>query len=251
MSINFIFSNLNIIELVVWAALFIVVVLRFMRRGVAPNGLTRHDPAGSKNISFSVLIAFVIGLHIFYGAFVTWGQYYVWNTSGEYTKTFISAPLPEEVPLGIFEGLRANLEQPLGYFSYYVFGRIWLDIIILFALAGFFYSILKIWSLYRGGFLPHGPEILLVLMLISGYPGILILVPLGFTLAFASFGISYAVKLYKEIKLPRPYTIPTFSSSVREAVSVVKCSPVYLEPSFLIATPIALLFGGIIFAYLS
>ncbi len=219
---------MNNIALVVWAVFFIVVVLRFARRGVAPNGLTRHDPAGSKNISFSVLVGIAIGLHIFYGAFVTWGQYHVWNTSVEYTKTFISAPLPKEVPLpSILEGLRGTLEQPLGYFSYYVFGRIWLDIIILFALAGFFYSILKIWSHYRGRFLPQGTEILLVLMLISGYPGILILVPLGFTLAFASLSISY-FKRYK---------------------SRISDARLYIESSFIIATPIALLFGGIIFAY--
>ncbi len=217
MSLNFIFSNLNIIVLVVWVVFFAVVVLRFMRPVVASNGLTRHNPAGLKNISYSMLVGIAIGLHIFYGAFVTWGQYHVWATSSEFTQTFVTSPLPNEVPLGILEGLRGAFDQPLGYFTYYVFGRIWLDIIILFALSGFFYSILKIWSFYRGGFLPHGTEILLVLMLISGYPGILILVPLGFVLAFASFGIARFRR----------------TSGVKQ---------IYLEPSFIIATPIAIFY---------
>ncbi len=225
MLFNFIFSGLNIIMLVVWVVLFIIVVLRFLRpEWACPIKFFSEKIWRMKNILFPMLIAIAIGLHFFYGAFVTWGQYHVWATGGEYTKIFISAPLSKEVPLGIFEGLRPAFEQPFGYFSYYVFGRIWLDIIILFALAGFFYSILKIWSLYRGGFLPHGPEILLVLMLISGYPGILILVPLGFAIAFASFGISHFRR----------------TSHIRQ---------IYLEPAFIIATPIALLFGKIIFAY--
>ncbi len=252
MPLNFIILNLNVIVLAVWAVFFIVVVLRFVRpEWACPLKFFSEKIWRARNISFSMLMVLAIGLHIFYGAFVTWGQYHTWSAPGnDLGKSFLSSPLSKEVPLPIvLEVLRPALEQPLGYFSYYVFGRIWLNIIILFALSGFFYSILKIWSFYRGGFLPHGPEILLVLMLISGYPGILVLVPFSFAVAFGYFGISYAIKLFTEIGLPKQYAIPAFLSSVRKAVSIVKCSPIYLEHSFMVATPLALLFGATIFSY--
>ena len=239
MSLSFIFSNLNIFALAVWMILFVIVVVRFVR------------PQWVKNISFPVLIALTVFLHILYGAFVTWGQYHVWATSSGFTKTFIYAPLPKEVPLpGILSGLRHSLERPLGYFAYYILGRVWLYIFISFALAGFFYVIFKIWSFYRGGFSIHGPEMLLVLMLIVGYPSLLVLVLLGFTFVLASFAVCYGIRFFVEVNKEKPRTIATFLPAVRNAVSLTTCSPIYLEPAFFVAGFVALLFGKIIFMFL-
>ena len=239
MSLSFIFSNLNIFALAVWMILFVIVALRFVR------------PQWVKNISFPVLIALAILLHVLYGAFVTWGQYHVWATSSDFTKTFISAPLPKEVPFpGILSGLRHSLERPRGYFVFYVFERVWLDILISFALAGFFYAIFKIWSFYRGGFSTYGPEILLVLMLIVGYPSLLVLVLLGFTFVLALFGVCYGIRFFVEVNKEKPRTIATFLPAVRKAASLVACSPMYLEPAFFVAGFVALLFGKIIFRFL-
>jgi len=211
MSLNFIFNHVYTIALAVWAGLFVLVAVRFVR------------PQWVKNISYGWLVVGMIFAHLFYGAFVTWGQYHVWATSSDYTMMLISAPLPAEAPLpSILEWSRPYFAGPLGYFAYYAFGRIWLKIIEVFVVAGFFYAIFKTWSFYRGGFLPQGPEILLALLLISGWSGILVLVPLGFALVFIFFGASLLKNKTREIK------------------------PVHIEPSFLVATPVALVFGDMV-----
>lgn len=215
MSLIFIFNNINNIFLAVWSVLTILVAVRFLR------------PACAKTISYWWLVGIVIALHIFYGAFITWGQYYVWANGNEFAKSFISAPLPAEAPLpSILEWSRSSFEQPLGYFTYYVFGRIWLNIIILFIISALLYFILKLWSFYRGGFLPNGPEIILALLLISGYQGILVLIPLGFIMAV----IWFIITIIKNRSLDM--------------------QPMYIEPAFLIATPTVLFFSKATLSYL-
>ncbi|MEK7148536.1 MAG: hypothetical protein AAB770_01325 [Patescibacteria group bacterium] len=215
MSFVFIFNNINNIFLAVWSVLIILVALRFFY------------PAWVKNVSYTWFVVAAISIHFFYGALVTWGQYYVWANGNTFTQSLLSAHLPVEAPLpSAIEWTRPYFEQPLGYFSYYVFGRLWLNIIILFLISGFFYSVLKLWSFYKGGFLPNGPEIILALLLISGYPGILVLVPLGFIMSIIWFTILY----FKN----RTTVVP----------------PMYIEPVFLIATPAVLFFSKTILSYL-
>ncbi|MBI5077801.1 MAG: hypothetical protein HZB11_00300 [Candidatus Yonathbacteria bacterium] len=215
MSLIFVFNNINTILMTGLAVLAILVAMRFLR------------PLSVKNISYWWFVGIAVALYLFYGAFVTWGQYYVWANGNELTKVFISAPLPQEAPLPvILEWSRSSFEQPLGYFTYYVFGRIWLNITILFIVSLLFYSILKLWSFYKGGFLPNGLEMILALLLVVGYPGVLILIPLGFILAIIWFGVIY----FKNRTTVQP--------------------PMYIEPAFLIATPIALFFAKTFLNYL-
>ncbi len=211
MSLIFIFNNINTFFLVLWGCVAVLVALRYFR------------PTLVKNISYRWIVALAIFIHLFYGAFVTWGQYYVWAGGNDFTRSLLHAPLSKEAPLPAFlEWSRSSFEQPLGYFVYYVFGRIWLNIIFVFITSVFFYIIFKLWSNYRGGFLPHGPELIFALLLATGFPGCLILVPLAFTLSFIWFGITFLKK------------------RSMEGVEI------HIEPAFIVVAPIVLLFGKII-----
>ena len=205
--LNFIFSNLNMIVLGIWMIFLIVVTIRFFR------------PAWVKNISFLKLSFVAIALNIFYGLFVTWGQYYVWANGSAVTKALLNLPLAKEVP--IFEWARPLFTNHLGYFSYYVWGRTWLDIFILFLISGGLYYIFKIWESRRGNFIEQGPEILLALMLISGYPGVLVLIPLGFVFAFLLYGFSY-FKGKKVVIIEPVFILATFFALIYTYTNVIQ-----------------------------
>ena len=214
MKLNILYFTLfhfNAILLAVWIIFLIIVALRFFR------------PQWVRNISFWKLSLIAIGINIFYGLFVTWGQYYVWAHGSEFTQSLLNSPLPPQVP--IWEWARPFFSHSLGYFAFYVLGRTWLNVLISFIISGVLYSLFKIWSNYRGNFIAQGPELLLVLMLISGYPGILILIPVGFILAILFFGFSYLEGKRGNIILN-------------------------IEPAFIFATLIVLLFSRIILSML-
>ena len=205
MIINFIFSHLNAITLGIWAIFFVVVLVRFIR------------PHWVKNISYVYLILIAIALHLFYAVFVTWGQYHLWSISSDFTRMLLAAPLPLEVPLPwMLEYVRSYFEGPLGYFTYYAFGHFFFNILVLFLVTGFFYAIFKFWDLRKNSFQTKEPELLCVLMLISGWPGVVVLVPLGFV-----FAIIYSAG----------------------SLVFFKKDQTSLLPAFLFATPIALMGG--------
>ena len=210
MILNFIFSNLNAIILGIWVLFLMIVAIRVFK------------PSWVKNISYTKILFITVGLLIFYSLFVTWGQYYVWLKSSDMTRMLLNLSLPEQVPFPKFlEWARFLFKGSHGYFVFYVFGRIWLNIFISFFVSGFLYLIFKTWNHYKGSFSEKGPELLLVLMLISGFPGILVTIPLGFVLSIIAFAVSFT-KGIKEIKI---------------------------EPYFVFATLISLLFTNIILSY--
>lgn len=220
MLLNFIFSHLNAIMLFVWLIFFALVAMRFVR------------PLWVKNISYGWFVLAAIVLHLLYAGFVTWGQYHVWATGSDFTRVFLTAPLSPAAPLpAIFEWTRGYFDQPLGYFAYYAIGRFFLKVFVLFAFSGFFYFLFKIWNRYRRVFAPQGPELLLVLMLIAGWPGVLVLIPLGFFLSVLSFGLPARIST----KVQPLGTPPRIS----------------IEHMFLIATPFAVLFARLALAYLN
>lgn len=172
MILGFIFAHLNAITLAVWAVFFGIVLVRFLR------------PHWVKNISYKWLILSATALHLFFATFITWGQYHVWATSNDFTRALLAAPLPVEAPLpAILEWARQYFDGSLGYFAYYAFGRFFFSIVILFVVTGIFYTIFKFWHHRRNNFGAEGPELLCVLMLIAGWPGIIVLGPLGFAVA--------------------------------------------------------------------
>lgn len=216
-TLNFIFSHLYAIILVIWILFLIIVVIRFWR------------PAWVKNISYLKLFWITLGIHIIYGLFLTWGQSYVWANGNAMTEALLNLPLPSQVPFPSFlEWLRPLFEHSHGYFWFYVWGRFWFNIFLLFLTGGVLYSIFRAWKHYRGGFSDEGPLLLLILMLISGWPGVLVSVTLGFILAVLLFGFHYLKSYIKKVPIQN----------------------VVIEPAFILSTLVALLFTNFILKYM-
>lgn len=200
MILKFIFSNLNAIIFSIWFLLLVVVALRLFK------------PAWVKNISYSKLIFIAIGLVVFYGLFITWGQYYVWLKSSDFTRALVTLPLPDGVPFPSYlEWTRVFFAGNHGYFIFYVFGRIWLNIIISLAISGFLYFLFRVWSHYKGSFMENGPELILVLTLISGFPNVLVTVVLGFVISIFLFAFKY-FKGDRDVKIEPAFVVAAFLS---------------------------------------
>lgn len=206
--LNFIILHLNVISLIVWTVLFVVVLIKYIK------------PLWLGKISILMLLGVVIFLHILYAGFVTWAQYHVWSVTDEQTRFFLIQPLSNLAPLPPYmEWTRHYFEQPMGYFVFYVLGRVWLAMGFLFLVTGLFYGFLRFIQRYRDGFGVHGPELIATLLLIAGWPNVLLVILLGFI--FAAI-ISY-VSVLKNIERTR------------------------MENAFLITTPIVMLFGPVLF----
>jgi len=213
MILGFIFAHLNAVALGVWMIFLGMVLMRFLR------------PSLIGNISYSNLIFGAVALHLCYAVFLTWGQYHLWATASDFTRSLLMAPLPSEVPIpAVLEFLRPYLSGTLGYFSYYAFGRFFFNIITLFVVAGVLYGVLKLWNSYKKNFEAEDLEIFLILMLIAGWPGIMVLVPLGFVAAVL-FLVGSTV-FFKQNKIS-------------------------LIPVFLFTTPVVLIGGKAILDFLS
>lgn len=222
----FLISNLDVIIFFIWILVLFFVALRFF----ISKGVFLRKEYFSKinkcieNISFKKLIFVTIVINIFYGILVTWAQYYTWaNSSIDYVKTLVNLPLSKETPFPyLLEWVRPLFEKDFGYFLYYVFGRFWFYILISFLISGILYYIFKIWKSNHGSFSENGPELLLILMLIVGWPGIFIFIPLGFLLSVI-LSIIYNIRGKKTTEI---------------------------EPAFILAGIIVLIFGKILFTFL-
>lgn len=202
---NFIFSNLNVIEIVVWAVFFFVVAVRYLR------------PFWVRNISYNWLVCIAVGLHALYGIFATWGQYVVWSKS-EFTKVFLSSPLTKEVPFPSYlEFLRPLFDGTNGYFAFYSFQHFFLSTIALLIVVGLFLLFLVVRSRTNPINFREGDIMLIVLaMLISGWPGVIVLLPIGLVSAIL---LSIGARIFYGIE-----RIP-------------------LPPAFLLAAPVALIYA--------
>lgn len=207
MILNFIIANLNAITLGIWTIFLFIIVARFYR------------PTLVSNISYNKLLLIAIAINIIYGIFVTWGQYYVWSISGGVTQTLVNLPLPSDVPIASYLSiLRPIFDGAHGYFIFYALARFWLPIIISFVLSFSLFAVFKTWQSYRGGFADGGPILLLILMIILGFPKILVFIPLGFLFAIL-------LLIYTHFK---------------------KDTNIKIESAFIIACFIALFFSNII-----
>lgn len=210
---NFVFANFNMVTLVVWLVFFCVVAVRILR------------PTWVKNVSYLWLVASAIALHLLYGVVATWGQSRAWAMGSDVTRALFSAPLPSEVPFPAYlEWVRPLLEHTHGYFVFYSFENFFLSTTTLFIVTGLFFLFLVARARYRAFNFREGDIMLIVLaMLISGWPGVIVLLPIGFISAIV------------------------FSVGARVAYGVERIT---LPPAFLVASPVALVFGGIILEYL-
>ena len=195
----------HIIAMVVWFIITVLSLLRYFNYQIFAR------------ISWKALLIVAVVLHIGYASLLTWGQYTQWG-SDSITKVFLNQPLPQTVPLTpVLAWARPALEQPLGYFIFYVFGHFWISTILLFGIAGFFGMLLKLRSYYRPWNFKEGEIVVITLaLLVSGWPGVIVLLPLAFV-----FAIIFSVV-----------------SSTFYGVSRI-----YLAPAFLVAAPVALFLG--------
>jgi len=207
MILNFIFSHLNLFILFLWILFLILVCVRYFH------------PEWVRNISYNKILLLSIFLSLSYGLFVTWGQYYVWAHGSDITKFLVHSPLSSVVPLPSYlEWLRPLLSYKGGYFTFYVLGRTWLYVFISYFISFVLYLIFRLWMNKRGGFNQDGPKLLLILMISTGWPGVLVLIPLGFVISIILFGLYY----FKGQKT------------------------VEVEPAFIIASIISVVFGHLI-----
>lgn len=217
MILNFIFAKTPIIFLSIWFLFLVIVAIRYFR----PNWV--------KNISYNKLIVIAIAINIFYSLFVSWGTYYVWSHGNEMMKFVLHSPITDAVPFASYlEWTKPLFSHNFGYFLYYIWGRFWFYTLISFVISGSLYVLFKIWESKRGGFSLDGPKLLLILMLISGWPGVLVSIALGFIFAVLLFGFYYLKMFIKKIPV----------------LNIV------IEPAFIFSTLIALLFTKIIVMYM-
>lgn len=201
MLFNFIFSHLNTIILAVWLAFFAVVFVRTHKAG-----WVWHFP-------YQWLVVIAVILHILYGAFLTWGQYVVWQGS-EFTKMFLSSPLSPEVPFPSYFGfVRPLFNGAHGYFAFYAFEHFFLSSIALFVVTGLFALFFRMYAVYRPALFQKGDIAIITLaLLIAGWPGAFILVPLSFILAIALallFLFQFDINIKNKVSLPSAFLYAT------------------------------------------
>ena len=202
MILNFVFSHFNQIMLVVWTLFLFILAIRFWK------------PSWVKNISYTKLILIAVAIDVFHGLFLTLVKYYGWSRPNDKTLSYcINSPLSKNTP--IFEWLRPLFENHLGYFLHYVWTNYWMSIFISLFVSGLLYFLFKMWRTYRGNFLPEGPEILFILMLIAGWPGIVVLIPLGFLVSVIGFFI-YQLKGKALVYVEPMFIIATFLTIIFE-----------------------------------
>ena len=204
---NILLSYPHIIALVMWIIIALVAVARYFKVSVFARA------------SWGWLIAFTIAFHFGYAGLLTWGQYHVWAAPGnDFGKSLLSSPLPTETPLPVLlEWVRPYLARPLGYFAFDVFMRFFLNIVILLCLAGLFALLLKLRARYRPiNFAESDISAIVLAVLVSGWPGVIVLIPLGFLCAIL---ISIGMRVFRGVER------------------------IYLPPAFLLVAPIAITWG--------
>lgn len=204
-TMNFIFANLNTVALIIWLVFFCAVVVRMMR------------PTLINNFSYGRLVVVAVILHSLYGVVATWGQYRAWMSS-DITRVLLDAPLSPEVPFpSYFEWIRPFFENAHGYFAFYSFQNFFLSLVALLIIVGLFLLFLVVRARTHPINFKRGDIMLVVLaMLISGWPGVVVLLPIGFVCAVLISTIARIVYGVERVSLP---------------------------PAFILAAPIALVFA--------
>lgn len=194
--INFIFNNLNVIALSVWLVFFTIVAIRFL------------SPLWVKNISYRWLIGIAVSLHIAYGILATWGQYAHWSKS-EFTKILLSDVLTPAVQFPfLLQWLRPIFDNTYGYFAFYSFTKFFLSSFALFFITGLFALFFKAYASYRPALFQRSDIAIIALtLLISGWPGAIVLVPLGFLLAVLIAILGLKMSSFNNIRISTSFVI--------------------------------------------
>lgn len=131
-------------------------------------------------ILFKKIFYSLIVYYIFFSLILSIGQYLVWN-SNPITKNLLSSPISQNVSAPIFKSLSFLSNSSLGYFTYYIMGRIWIGMILSILSGIIFWYFLKILRKYNNRFFEDGEvELGGVCALILGWPNFVIFLPLIF-----------------------------------------------------------------------
>lgn len=146
-------------------------------------------------LSFHILIGVSIIFRVFYAAFLTFFQYYVWSQN-KFTQMLLNAPLDETLPSASFPFSSTRL----GYFLFYSYGRFWLNVLVSIGAAFIFYLFLKFLQKHRERFFEEGEtELGFLTALIVGWPNFIIFLPLVFVSVVL-------ISVFRRIFLKEEYT---------------------------------------------
>ncbi len=113
---------------------------------------------------FKRLAVVTASFYFLYASMETLAQYYVWSRDS-FSKLFLPP------------------YQDLSYFVFYSFGRFWLNAMLAALAALVFYFFLRMLSRHRGGLFKEGEkELGFIMALVSGWPGIVLFIPLVFVI---------------------------------------------------------------------
>ena len=141
------------------------------------------------NLTWKKLIVGTVSFQFFYAGLITWAQYYIWSKNG-FTNILLNSPVDKEALGPILNFFFPLFDHRHGYFAFYVFGRFWLEVLIIWGLATLFYCLLRLSSRHRMEFFEPGEiELGLLVALIAGWPNFVIFIPLmlGLTLLFSMY----------------------------------------------------------------
>jgi hypothetical protein len=151
---------LNYFPLVVVPVVFILAVLFFWKKK-----------------KFFFLIWVMVGFHLGLALIKSILQYLVWNQGGM-MKIALNLPL-EKMKLGWFENLPIFTNYSHGYFSYYIWNHFWKEAVLSVVAAALGYFIFRVLQKYKKNiFLERESEFGFLIMLIVGWPQILMFIPL-------------------------------------------------------------------------
>lgn len=212
---NFFIFNIQTIALAIWSVVAVVLMMRYFRVPYVVR------------VPWWCLVLLVVVLHFGYVAFITVAQYQVWG-SNEFTKDFLMQPLAHDVPLPfLLEWARSWFEGPLGYFSFYVFGRYVLSLVFLFVTAIVLGLLLLLRARHRPLNFKEGDIPALILSaLVSGWPGVIVLVPLGFIIALVISALGKILYRVERTYLPPAFLIAALVANIW-GVSILKMLNLY------------------------
>jgi len=165
MVIAFLASYFSEILLATWLILGAVVILHY------------YEISLFKRINGKVLLVLLPLIHLGLATLASVVQYIVWSRN-EFTRNFVMIPLPDVVPLGMFEFLRPIFEGVHGYVILYCLGRFFLELFVLFCFTILIAGVALLWRKWKPGTFYKSDVIIVTLSsLLVGWPQIVLLVP--------------------------------------------------------------------------
>ncbi len=196
---TFLISYPHVIAGVIWGLMAAILILRYFEVSII------------KKISLGWFVAAALLLHILYDSLITIGQYIVWSHT-KITSVFLTASLPEQVPLAWWmEWLRPWLEQVHGFFVFYAFNHFFLSTTILFLVVLILTLLLVLWSkLSPANFRKGDIAFVVTALLIAGWPKLILLLPSALVLLVACSFVRNRTFKEKHFHIPLPFlfTLP-------------------------------------------